>query len=439
MEPHRIMLVLFIAFLFTHAWGQIITPPNNVTSGFIRHPTRGVIQTSWFYTGNLVAYDGDAVFGTTAEFSRAIVNITYTSPNSTAPAPTPQPLHRERRSYPPTLDSRSNSIFPGSSGIWPGGVIRYRYFDGPTESTFASDVNAAIAEWTSNVPCLKFVKEANSNDPNGTPGIVTIMGQSGINYCLASVGASTSSSWMVLAPGGCGRAEILHEWGHIIGLIHEQKRPDANANIGFICQNLIDYPFGKSTADADNNCCGKAPGYNCCGWACQFTPEFGDYNSGDVAQNGGQFDLNSIMLYRRDAFAKSGTFTLTNGPNDHNNPQHLSSEDINRVRELYGCLAPTCPAGCNPLSNTCSFPTAEDCIYPSQKVANPRGACACRAGFKANAADGDTSKHWRLPADEGSFRVWVAQGVACDTPCNVPWGAFSCQEVTELSADCLHL
>lgn len=240
--------------------------------------------------------------------------------------------------------------------------------------------------------------------------------------------------------------------GHILGLIHEQKRPDAPEHDPFVCSNLVDYPFGKSTtAEADAECCGlpqqcSPPAQNnCCGNACQFTVECGDYNVQDVV-DGGTFDLNSIMLYRNDAFAIDGTFTLTNGPNDHENPQSLSSGDINRVRELYGCLAPPppqCPAGCNPASgaNTCSFPTAQDCIYPSPFTPNPRAACACRAGYKATApgiSDTDTTKQWRLPADEGNFRVWVAQGVACDTLCDVSTGSDSCQEVLELSADCLH-
>lgn len=148
------------------------------------------------------------------------------------------------------------------------------------------------------------------------------------------------------------------------------------------------------------------------------------------------------MLYRDDAFAKPGTLTLTGGPNVHNNPQALSSEDINRIRELYGCLnqppPAQCPAGCNPTSgaNSCSWPTAEDCIYPSPSAPNPRAACACRAGYKATTsviADGDTSVQWRLPADEGNFRVWVAQGVECDTLCD----DGTCDEVDELGAECL--
>ena len=240
--------------------------------------------------------------------------------------------------------------------------------------------------------------------------------------------------------------------GHILGLIHEQKRPDAPQKDPFVCSNLIDYPFWLTPAQADAECCGAPqkcpppPQNNCCGWACQFTIECGDYNLQDVGVDGGTFDFNSIMLYRNDAFAKPGTFTLTNGPNDYQNPQSLSSEDINRVRELYGCLhppQPQCPAGCDPASgaNTCSFPTAQDCIYPSLSTPNPRGACACRAGYKATAPgilDTDTTKQWRLPADEGNFRVWVAQGVACDTLCDVSTGPDSCQEVIELSADCLH-
>jgi hypothetical protein len=48
-------------------------------------------------------------------------------------------------------------------------------------------------------------------------------------------------------------------------------------------------------------------------------------------------------------------------------------------------------------------------------VPDPKAECACRAGYKATdaslgIADGDTTKQWRLPADEGNFRVWVAEG-----------------------------
>lgn len=101
-----------------------------------------------------------------------------------------------------------------------------------------------------------------------------------------------------------------------------------------------------------------------------------------------------------------------------------------------------CPPGCNPTpgANMCSWPTAEDCIFPSPSTPNPRAACACRAGYKATVPgilDTDTTKQWRLPASEGNFRVWVAEGVECNTLCDIWYGEFSCQEVVELPSDCL--
>jgi hypothetical protein len=107
---------------------------------------------------------------------------------------------------------------------------------------------------------------------------------------------------------------------------------------------------------------------------------------------------------------------------------------------VHGQATPQCPPSCNPNANTCSWPTAEDCIYPSPSTPNPRAACACRAGYKATAPgvlDTDTTKQWRLPADEGSFRVWVAEGIECNTLCDVWYGVNSCQEVVELPAACL--
>jgi hypothetical protein len=422
-----ITLVRFIllALLSVLGYCQIQTPPTNVTSGFVRHPILGETQITWYYSGDYVVYDGDVVYGTIADFTRDLINVTYTNNNENNTSV-------YRREFSP--QKRSNSIFQGTSGIWPAGQINYRYADSTTESLFSTFVQQAIAEWEGNVPCLKWNQKPTGSDTAGGVSTTTIQYAPGQGYCAASIGFSSGGDAMLL-DNGCGRAEILHEWGHILGLYHEHKRPDANGFLQFVCQNLQDYPFGFTPAVADATCCGASA---CCGFACQFTPQFGTYYNQLGPANGGAFDLDSVMLYRRDAFAAPGKFTLTNGPNSYQNPQHLSPGDIARVQQLYGCIAPTCPNGCNPLSNTCSFPTAQDCIYPSPNIPNPRAACACRAGYKAAAADDDTTKHWRLPAPEGSFRVWVAEGVPCDTLCDFPWGVNSCQEVTELGAECLH-
>ncbi|KAF7509762.1 hypothetical protein GJ744_007457 [Endocarpon pusillum] len=450
--------LLSAAFLLSFACAQILNPPGNVSSGYVEPSGPQALaftssvsdnaqQISWFFTPNgFAVVDSDIIYGRIEDFNRAVINITYNSEsdlntagasaNATAPA-------RRRSVVPPAPHAvkRANSVFPGSSGLWPDGNILYRYADQATEDALSFYTEGAINAWQEAVPCLNFTKLPNGVD--GSDPIVTIYANiPNQGYCLASLGFSPFGTFMSLdTGGGCGVPELIHEWGHILGLYHEQKRPDSFAKNPFQCQNLIDYPFGILTAEADANCCGKEPNYGCCGWACQFTPQFDLYNIQDPVN--GEYDFDSIMLYRNDAFAKPGTLTLLNGPNTFSNPQQLSAGDINRIKALYGCpQPPKCPKGCDPTSgqNKCSFPTAPVCIYPSPSTPNPRAACACRAGYKATTSgipDNDTTKQWRLPAPEGNFRVWVAEGVACDTLCDTPTGTESCREVAELPEACL--
>ena len=217
--------------------------------------------------------------------------------------------------------------------------------------------------------------------------------------------------------------------GHLLGLYHEHSRPDRDSFVKFHCDNLI-----------PPKCCG---GF-CCGWSCLFSIDPGHYMGSSPPDS--DFDINSIMLFPSWAFSNGMGPILTdlNSQILPNAMTSLSPRDIFRIRELYLCPAvspPKCNKACSTEVGKCSIPTAEDCVPPAPGISNPRLACACRAGYKATKpgiADGDVSKQWRLPAPEGNFRVWVAEGVECDTLCTVPFGAFSCQEVTELPAECLH-
>jgi hypothetical protein len=72
MHSNAIIKVLIsFSLWFSVGLSQIQTPPRDVFSGFIQHPTHGAIQVSWFYTGNLVAYDGDVIYGTIANSTRS--------------------------------------------------------------------------------------------------------------------------------------------------------------------------------------------------------------------------------------------------------------------------------------------------------------------------------------------------------------------------------
>jgi hypothetical protein len=97
----------------------------------------------------------------------------------------------------------------------------------------------------------------------------------------------------------------------------------------------------------------------------------------------------------------------------------------------------SCPKSCNVHFNTCDPITAPTCIFPDPRVPNPRAACACRPGYKAtDAADGDSSKQWRLPIVGQEHRVWVAEGVECDSKCSGS-GVDSCREVIEIPKACI--
>lgn len=98
----------------------------------------------------------------------------------------------------------------------------------------------------------------------------------------------------------------------------------------------------------------------------------------------------------------------------------------------------SCPKACLVHYNSCDKTTAPTCIFPDPYVPNPRGACACRPGYKASyAADGDTTKQWRLPIVGQEHRVWVAEAVVCDSLCKNPYGVDSCREVKELGKECI--
>ena len=85
--------------------------------------------------------------------------------------------------------------------------------------------------------------------------------------------------------------------------------------------------------------------------------------------------------------------------------------------------------------NTCHYPTAQDCIYPNP-AASPKAYCACRPGYKAAFGNDDTTHHWRLNVPCHEHRVWVAEGVECNTLYDFPWGVDSCKEVKMLDNSC---
>jgi hypothetical protein len=72
------------------------------------------------------------------------------------------------------MSKRSNSVLPGSRSLWPNGVIPYRFTNDAVETNFSTPINEAIQEWTSNIPCLAFLKQPNGDDDSSAAGLLTI-------------------------------------------------------------------------------------------------------------------------------------------------------------------------------------------------------------------------------------------------------------------------
>jgi cysteine-rich repeat protein len=269
--------------------------------------------------------------------------------------------------------------------------------------------------------------------------------------------------------------------GHVLGLVHEVKRPDRPAHVLFHCLNVQ----GATPA-----CCEPNP---CCGLVCEFSVDNGFDHTGP-------YRTTSIMHYRRDAFAIPGTLTLE-GLNGEVvplfNPSNPDIEDYKRICKIYfeeckgvcgnGILEPAngeecdngdsngtgaCSSTCKKVSvcgngilepgeecddgnlingDGCSSTCKKEVICPTCNpivglnhcdittscitTAPGQHHCACRAGFKSNALDSQTAIHFRLPFPGQEYRVFVAPGVACDTLCNNPFGAPQdiCTEVPLVS------
>jgi len=251
MKRFTVLPLLLLSFLvhLSSAQSNITTPTLfnasiPVTTVYI-NDTKGLRAVSYFVSSGLALIDGDVVYGTTAEF----FNVTVQTG-----------LNRRELLNEARKQRRANSIFANSGHLWPGGVVKYKYDTPATEAKLQQRIKDAIARWTSVVPCLSFVQQPSSTVPSSD--VVTVIDGDG---CYATVVGDVPgvSKWM----SPCGVNEATHEWGHVLGLHHEQKRHDREFFTHFKCQNVVGYPFGQLLSDVQQKCCGQS---NCCGLACQF-------------------------------------------------------------------------------------------------------------------------------------------------------------------------
>ncbi len=198
-----------------------------------------------------------------------------------------------------------------SNYLWPvvNGFAQIPYVIDPASTN--PNLNAAISIYNSTfagvIQLVPRTTQANYIDINLNPNIAN----NGV--CEATEGDAHQGEQFVTGAGNCTIATILHEFGHVTGVWHEQSRTDASTYVTFNYANVIKGSIGNFLPAVDND-----------------------------QQNLGFYDYASIMEYPAFSFDRNGAPPLDSIPPGMplSNSVGYSAADVEGIMRLYG-VAPT--------------------------------------------------------------------------------------------------
>ncbi|KAF2500809.1 zincin [Lophium mytilinum] len=345
-----------------------LCPTNkNATILTINDEFYGLRNVTYFDGHNgLAVIDGDVIYGPVASLLANQVHGNGTYSNG-------------------TLSNGTESHYKRAFSVkntWPDAKIRYKFTSDQVQTTLQAIIDDAINRWHAGAPYITF-ERVFPNSADGMAGVLTIAAND-CGGCNANIGYYPNSAlWMNLQQGcsniggWCGASEAAHEFGHVLGLLHEHQRPNREGTVHFQCENLNPTcPNGVTMPPGVTCCSGAAIPAGCCG-------NLGNFNvlTAPNLDSRGIYDVNSIMEYRADAFALPGTLTITPvNPNvivPASNVANPDTIDFNRVCKMYGGNCPKaiecrnlgCPTSCRPTLKCTNNPRCHsefppDCCFP---------------------------------------------------------------------------
>ena len=207
-------------------------------------------------------------------------------------------LHRQQRA----ATSYTNDL-------WTNRRIYYS-FDDSISPRLQGLIQDAMTEWQ-DATCLLFLPRNQEED------YVKFYSRPNREYCTCnSVGRRGGEQVIELGYSCQSKGELLHTLGHVIGLWHEQARPDRNSYVRILTGNI-------STGQETNF-----------------------ERRGDVAidYQGNEYDFGSIMHLSATAYSKDGSQTTTLqqdyanvGEDNLGQRLKLSNSDKEQVNTLYSC------------------------------------------------------------------------------------------------------